>query len=317
MPQAVKSIFRFCLGANYVGLRDLTFTKSFSQAGLVYHPKSSPVDVRDVEKLNKFLLESKNLLILSGAGLSTESGIPDYRSKDVGLYDRVNHKPMKHQEFMSSEQSRQRYWARNYVGWKHFVTRSPNLAHKKLFELEKKGKSHWHVTQNVDGLNAKAGIENLTELHGSMYRVVCLNCEHISPREVLQKRFNQLNKNWTTTIDGYGPDADVFLNDEDAKRFIVPPCKNCGGVLKPSVTFFGDTVPIKTVHHVYDQIDKSDAVLVVGSSLQVWSGYRFILRAKNRSIPISAINVGPTRADDLFDIKIDALCTEILNQVEI
>ena len=280
-----------------------------------YSPKAPLPKKDDLQKLNKFIQDCNQLLVLSGAGLSTESGIPDYRSKDVGLYDRANHKPMTHHEFMNSIQGRQRYWARNFLGWERFIKHRPNSAHFKLSELEKIGKVHWHVTQNVDGLHCEAGSKYVTELHGSMHRVICLNCKAIFNRSKLQKTFHDLNRDWSSTIISYGPDADAFIKNEDVVNFKIPHCSNCGGILKPDVTFFGDNVSLDIVQFVYQKVDKSDGVLVVGSSLHVWSGYKFVLHASNKSIPIVAVNVGPTRADKLLSLKINALCTKVLSQV--
>ena len=286
-----------------------------SIANQCFYPKAALPNADEVKRLNKFIENSHRLLVISGAGLSTESGIPDYRSKDVGLYDRTNHKPMTHREFMTSVHGRQRYWARNYLGWSKFQMHKPNLAHEKLSCLEQSGKVHWHITQNVDGLQSKAGSTLLTELHGCMHRVICLNCKTVSNRNMLQERFEKLNRNWTANVTGYGPDADVFVENKDVENFRVPTCRKCDGILKPDVVFFGDNVSLDVVKFLNEKVDQSDAVLVVGSSLFVWSGYKFVLRAFNNAIPIAAINVGPTRADTFISLKLSALCTQVLSQV--
>ena len=300
-----------------IGIKSVSTVTAKTNFDQCYYPEAPHPNQDDIIKLNEFITNCKNLLILSGAGLSTESGIPDYRSKDVGLYDRTNHKPMTHQEFISSFQGRQRYWARNYLGWENFQNRRPNKGHIKLSQLEKLGKAHWHVTQNVDGLQTLATSKCVTELHGCMHRVVCLDCKEIFDRSQLQKQFQLLNRDWSANVSGFGPDADVFVKNKDVLDFEVPTCKKCGGVLKPDVIFFGDSVPLPTVEFVNDKVDKSDGMLVVGSSLHVWSGYKFVLRAFNNSIPIAAINVGPTRADKLFSLKLNALCTKVLSPVEV
>ena len=281
-----------------------------------FFPKAPKPSEEEIDKVNEFISKHQQILILSGAGLSTESGIPDYRSKDVGLYYRTNHKPMKHGEFMSSSVKRQKYWARNYLGWKTFQQHSPNISHHKLCELENIGKVHWHVTQNVDGLLTNAGCKYITELHGCLHRVVCLNCKMQICRTELQDKFNDLNKSFSADIIGFGPDADAFISDKDVVDFQVPSCECCGGILKPDVVFFGDNVSQDTVQFVNEKVDKSDGLLVVGSSLQVWSGYKFIVKAYENSIPIAAVNVGPTRADKLLALKVNALCSEVFSKVK-
>lgn len=308
-------MFTFTLTLKQCCIRRLHITKQHVAFFSEFCPKAPLPKNNEVQRLNEFVHESQQLLVLSGAGLSTESGIPDYRSKDVGLYDRKNHKPITHYEFMNSVKGRQRYWARNFLGWETFIKHHPNSAHLKLSELERIGKVHWHVTQNVDGLQFQAGSSYVTELHGCMHRVICLDCKTIFERNKLQSTFEILNRYWTGRVTGYGPDADAFINNDDVVNFKVPPCSNCGGTLKPDVTFFGDNVPLDVVAFVNQKVDKSDGVLVVGSSLHVWSGYKFIVRASERSIPIVAINVGPTRADKLLSFKINALCTKVLSQI--
>nr|CAB3266081.1 Sir2-b [Phallusia mammillata] len=280
-----------------------------------FHPKAAPPSQTDISTIKTFVAHCKNMMVLSGAGLSTESGVPDYRSKGVGLYDRMNHKPMEHHEFVRSSASRKKYWARNYIGWKRLSSLKPNIAHTKLSQLEKDGKISWHVTQNVDSLCSKAGSKKLTELHGCVERVTCLSCRNISTRKELQKRFQENNSTWSANVLGFGPDADVFIKDEDVTNFHVPACLKCGGVLKPDVTFFGDNVPGHIVEFVYDKLQKSDGLLVVGSSLQVWSGYRFVSRASHCGIPIAIINIGATRADDITSVKVNALCTQVLKHI--
>jgi len=280
-----------------------------------FYPEAPLPNSDEIGQLNEFIERCQRLLVISGAGLSTESGIPDYRSKDVGLYDRTNHKPITHHEFMTSSQGRRRYWARNFLGWEKFQNHEPNVAHEKLSYLEQAGKVHWHITQNVDGLHSKAGSKLLTELHGCMHRVICLNCGSKFSRTALQEKFKILNIDWGAKATGIGPDADVFVETEDIQTFQVPKCENCNGILKPDVVFFGDSVPLEVVAFLNDKVEQSDGILVVGSSLYVWSGYKFVLRAFNNSIPIAAINVGRTRADAYISLKINALCTKVLSQV--
>lgn len=292
-------------------------TSSVSSGVLNFVPACTTKDTQYLEQLQEFVSRARHLFVLTGAGLSTESGIPDYRSEKVGLYARTNRRPMEHMEFIRSAKSRQRYWSRNFVGWPQFSSHQPNYAHRALQQWEDKGKLHWLVTQNVDALHSKAGQKRLTELHGCTHRVVCLGCGDISSREELQKRFESINPNWTAHAGMVAPDGDVFLEDEQVRHFRVPSCDQCGGILKPDVTFFGDTVSKAKVQFVHERLAESDAVLVVGSSLQVYSGYRFLLAANERTIPVAIINIGPTRADHLAEMKVSGRCGEVLSLIQL
>ncbi|KAM3877580.1 NAD-dependent protein lipoamidase sirtuin-4, mitochondrial [Diretmus argenteus] len=281
-------------------------------------PASSTIEAHALEQLQAFASRARRLFVVSGAGVSTESGIPDYRSEGVGLYARTDRRPMQHAEFVRSARSRQRYWARSYVGWQQFSSHKPNAAHKALQRWEGKGKLHWLVTQNVDALHSKAGQKRLTELHGCIHRVVCLGCGTVSPREELQRRFSALNPNWgvQALAAAVAPDGDVLLEDEQVLHFRVPSCEECGGILKPEVTFFGDNVNKATVQFVHDRLAESDAVLVAGSSLQVYSAYRFLLAASDRKIPIAILNIGRTRADHLAELKVSGRCSKVLSVIQ-
>ncbi|XP_062853975.1 NAD-dependent protein lipoamidase sirtuin-4, mitochondrial [Trichomycterus rosablanca] len=288
-------------------------TASSLPAGAVnFVPISSSVDKSSLKQLQAFVSQASRLFVVTGAGLSTESGIPDYRSEGVGLYARTDRRPMQHSEFMRSAKARQRYWARSYVGWPKFSSHQPNSSHYALRDLEAKGKVHWLVTQNVDALHSKAGQQKLTELHGCLHRVLCMGCGQLTVREELQKRFAELNPDWETFAGAVAPDGDVFLEDEQVLHFRVPACQCCGGFLKPNVTFFGDSVDRKIVQFVHDRLAECDAVLVAGSSLQVFSGYRFLLAASERRLPVAILNIGPTRADHLAELKVGARCGEVL-----
>ncbi|XP_047669426.1 NAD-dependent protein lipoamidase sirtuin-4, mitochondrial isoform X2 [Tachysurus fulvidraco] len=280
---------------------------------LNFVPSSSSVDRSSLEQLQAFVSQASHLFVLTGAGLSTESGIPDYRSEGVGLYARTNRRPMQHTEFMRSSKARQRYWARNYVGWPLFSSHLPNSAHHALRNWEEKGKVHWLVTQNVDALHSKAGHQRLTELHGCSHRVVCMGCGQLTARMELQKRFAALNPDWEASAGEVAPDGDVLLEDEQVLQFRVPSCQSCGGILKPAVTFFGDVVDRATVQFVHNRLAEADAVLVAGSSLQVYSGYRFLLAASERRLPVAIVNIGPTRADHLAELKLSARCGDVLS----
>ncbi|XP_015360693.1 NAD-dependent protein lipoamidase sirtuin-4, mitochondrial isoform X1 [Marmota marmota marmota] len=253
---------------------------------------------------------------MTGAGISTESGIPDYRSEKVGLYARTDQRPIQHGDFVRSAPIRQQYWARNFVGWPHFSSHQPNPAHWALSNWEKLGKLHWLVTQNVDALHTKAGSQRLTELHGCMHRVLCLNCGEQTPRGVLQERIKLLNPTWNAEAQGLAPDGDVFLSEEQVQSFQVPSCVRCGGLLKPDVVFFGDTVNPDKVNFVHRRVKEADSLLVVGSSLQVYSGYRFILTAREKKLPIAILNIGPTRSDNLACLKLNSRCGELLPLID-
>ncbi|XP_031706275.1 NAD-dependent protein lipoamidase sirtuin-4, mitochondrial [Anarrhichthys ocellatus] len=278
-------------------------------------PACSTADTHSLELLQDFVSRASRLFVISGAGLSTESGIPDYRSEGVGLYARTDRRPMQHAEFVRSAKSRQRYWARNFVGWPQFSSHRPNSAHEALQQWERRGKLHWLVTQNVDALHSKAGQKRLTELHGCAHRVLCLGCGAISAREELQTQFVALNPDWRAQTGGVAPDGDVFIEDGQVLNFRVPSCESCGGILKPEVTFFGDTVNKATVRFVHDRLGESDAVLVVGSSLQVYSGYRFLLAAGDRKMSVAIVNIGSTRADHLAELKVSSRCGEVLSVI--
>ncbi|XP_004611277.1 NAD-dependent protein lipoamidase sirtuin-4, mitochondrial isoform X2 [Sorex araneus] len=282
----------------------------------LFVPPSSPPDPEKVKELQRFITLSKRLLVMTGAGVSTESGIPDYRSEKVGLYARTDRRPIEHRDFIRSAPIRQRYWARNFVGWPQFSSHQPNPAHRALSQWERLGKLYWLVTQNVDALHTKAGTQRLTELHGCMHRVLCLACGEQTRREVLQARFEALNPTWSAEAHGLAPDGDVFLTEEQVRRFRVAPCARCGGPLKPDVVFFGDTVQRDTVDFVHRRVREADSLLVVGSSLQVYSGYRFILTAREHKLPIAILNIGPTRSDALACLKLDSRCGELLPLID-
>ncbi|CAL8305890.1 unnamed protein product [Merluccius merluccius] len=282
---------------------------------LNFVPATRTIDAHLVEKLQHFVSNASRLFVVSGAGLSTESGIPDYRSEGVGLYARTDRRPMQYGEFVRSAKCRQRFWARNYVGWPQFSSHEPNAAHKILHRWEELGKLHWLVTQNVDALHSKAGQKRLTELHGCAHRVICLGCGTVTQREELQRRFRSLNPGFRAEAPA-APDGDVLLEDEEVRHFRVPSCTACSGTLKPEVTFFGDNVNKAMVQLVHDRLAESDAVLVTGSSMQVYSAYRFLLAAKERTIPIAILNIGPTRADHLAELKVSGRCAEVLSVIQ-
>jgi NAD-dependent SIR2 family protein deacetylase len=266
--------------------------------------------------LTPFLERARRLVVLTGAGCSTESGIPDYRSPG-GAWTR--HKPIYFSAFVRSAEVRQFYWARSYRGWPRFESARPNDAHRALAELESRGAVHQLITQNVDDLHQEAGSRAVVQLHGRNRVVVCLDCGGEIPRADMQERIADLNPGWSNdTLDpaeaDFAPDGDAELARELVGDFKVPECHRCGGVLKPAVVFFGESVPPEKVTYAMRRVDEADALLVVGSSLTVWSGFRFAKRAAERGLPIAIVNIGPTRADDLAALKIERKCGEVLRE---
>ena len=276
-------------------------------------PASSSIPHHILKRLELFVGSARRLFVLTGAGVSTESGIRDYRSEGVGLYASSHHRPVQHADFIKSTEARQRYWARNAMAWPRFSTFKPNSAHKLCASLEHQGHLHWTVTQNVDGLHIKAGSRRITELHGTMHAVVCLDCKTVISREELQSKIGELNGGWEPTVEGYAPDADSIIADDAVKAFNVPACESCGGVLKPNVTFFGDSVPRSVVYDVNQKVAESDALLVMGSSCQTYSAYRHLLHAQRLELPIGILNIGHTRADHIAFLKVDGSCSEAAN----
>ncbi|XP_075983496.1 sirtuin 4 [Anticarsia gemmatalis] len=282
---------------------------------IVYVPKHKPPNTEDVEILREFLTNHRQILVLTGAGISTESGIPDYRSEEVGLYARSNHKPIQYQEFVKYPRVRQRYWARNFIGWPRFSSIQPNATHHSIRELEKLGRVTSIVTQNVDRLHHKAGSENVIELHGTGYIVKCLKCPYEISREELQKELLKNNPDMESNFSMIRPDGDVELSKEQVEKFKSPLCPKCEGPLKPDIVFFGDNVPKARVDLIRNQVSSSDAVFVLGSSLTVYSSYRIILQARDENKKIAILNIGPTRADDIVDIKVSTKCGDILPEL--
>jgi NAD-dependent SIR2 family protein deacetylase len=251
-------------------------------------------------------LRHGRLVVLTGAGLSTDSGIPDYRGPGSPV-----RRPMTYQEFVSGPAARQRYWARSHLGWSRMRGASPNAGHHALAALD----PELLITQNVDGLHEVAGSRRLVALHGRIADVVCLSCRHTSTRAALASRMVSANPGYAEahTAVELRPDGDVEL--DDTADFVVPDCERCGGVLKPDVVFFGENVPPPRVQRCYDAVDAlapDDTLLVVGSSLTVMSGFRFVRRAARAGVPVVIVNRGPTRGDDLATVKLDAGCSEFL-----
>jgi NAD-dependent SIR2 family protein deacetylase len=261
--------------------------------------------------IQDFIEAHPRLAVLTGAGVSTSSGIPDYRD-ERGEWKRT--RPVEFRPFMTDPSVRQRYWARSTVGWPIIGRAQPNGAHSALARLESRGIVQILITQNVDGLHATAGSRNVIDLHGRLDAVRCMACGHSLPRAELQQRLLADNPAWAQIEGRVAPDGDVDIDGRDHGDFIVPDCPRCGGILKPDVVFFGENVPRERVERAFDGVAKADALLVIGSSLMVYSGYRFAEAAAAAGKPIAAVNLGKTRADHLLALKINASCEEVLSE---
>jgi NAD-dependent SIR2 family protein deacetylase len=259
--------------------------------------------------LSEFVERHRRLFILTGAGCSTRSGIPDYRDAD-GKWKRTP--PLTYQAFMGEEATRRRYWARSLIGWRRISRAAPNAAHRALARLEALGQSELLLTQNVDRLHQAAGSDRVVDLHGRLDLVRCMNCAHRGEREELQDRLGRLNGGWLAIDAGHAPDGDADLENVDFSTFVVPPCERCGGVLKPDVVFFGESVPRERVETAARALGRADAMLIVGSSLMVYSGYRFAQWAAEAGKPLAAVNLGRTRADALLALKVEQSCEDAL-----
>jgi len=259
------------------------------------------------------LIRGGNVTSLTGAGISTESGIPDYRGPEGK--QRVT--PMMYQEFVGAVANRQRYWARSFVGWRRFAAAEPNAGHYVVAEMQRAGLLNAVITQNVDGLHQRAGARDVLELHGSLARVVCLDCGNRSARAELEERLRIANPDFVATPHEIRPDGDVVLDDEEVRRFQLVRCLVCGSdLLKPDVIFFGESVPKELVTRCFAEVERSDALLVLGSSLHVMSGYRFVLRAAELGIPVAIVTRGVTRGDEQAAIRIDAPLGDTLRRLQ-
>ncbi|MFE2057013.1 NAD-dependent protein deacetylase [Streptomyces sp. NPDC056465] len=252
-----------------------------------------PPGTTDLEPLADALV-SRGVLVLSGAGISTESGIPDYRGEGGSL---SRHTPMTYQDFTADAQARRRYWARSHLGWRTFGRARPNAGHRAVAAFERHGLLSGVITQNVDGLHQAAGSEGVVELHGSLDRVVCLTCGTFSPRRELARRLEEANAGFAPVAAAMNPDGDADLTDEQVGDFHVVPCTVCGGILKPDVVFFGEAVPPSRVELCRSLVREASSLLVLGSSLTVMSGLRFVRQADQAGTPVLIVNRDPTRGD--------------------
>ncbi|MGJ7496156.1 NAD-dependent protein deacetylase [Variovorax sp. RT4R15] len=262
--------------------------------------------------LANFVQRHPRLFVLTGAGCSTDSGIPDYRDSN-GDWKRPS--PVTYQAFTGEESTRRRYWARSLVGWPTMANARPGAAHRALAQLEAAGRIGLLLTQNVDGLHDAAGSRYTVDLHGRIDTVRCMACDTRTPRAALQVELRRRNPRWAELEARAAPDGDADLDGRDFASFDVPDCPRCGGMLKPDVVFFGESVPKERVAASFAALEAADAVLVVGSSLMVYSGYRFVQAAAQAGKPVAAVNLGRTRADELLALKVERPVGEALAEL--
>lgn len=260
-------------------------------------------------KLREFLARHPRVAILTGAGLSTGSGIPDYRDDDGNWKHR---RPVQYAEFMAHPEVRRRYWARSFHGWQRMAGAAPNAAHAAIARLEDAGRITGIVTQNVDDLHRRAGSRNIVDLHGILSYVRCLGCNGLVPRTEFQAVLEQCNPDWRAAVTAIAPDGDSLLATDDFGGFNVPACVHCNGILKPDVVFFGESVPASRVAQAAEIVIGADALLVVGSSLMVFSGFRFARMAHAAGLPIAIVNRGVTRADTMAAFRLSGDCATVL-----
>jgi NAD-dependent SIR2 family protein deacetylase len=271
------------------------------------------VDEDKAGALAGFLARHPNTLVLTGAGLSTASGIPDYRDRD-GV--RRGTLPVQGPEFRKSPLVQRRYWARSMVGYPTLAQAAPNPGHRALAGLESSRRIGSVLTQNVDGLHQQAGSHAVLELHGNIHSVVCLECRAQVPRALVQMQLVEANPHMASAAAAPLPDGDAGIEPEALEAFTLPACLHCGGALMPDVVFFGDNVPPARSAAAHDQMARADALLVIGSSLMVYSGFRFCRMATEQGKPIAAVNLGVTRADHLLSLKIEESSEHILPRVQ-
>lgn len=269
----------------------------------------SDTAVEAAAELHAWLHAHRRVFVLTGAGISTGSGIPDYRGPD-GVWKR--RAPITYQAFTRDAAMRARYWARSFVGWPMVARAEPNAAHAALVRLESRGRIRGLVTQNVDGLHARAGQRDVLDLHGRIDRVICLECRTPVARADVQTELAAAHPDWSASLATIAPDGDADLERIDLDRVRPPVCRACGGMLKPDVVFFGENVPAERVSAAVQALREADAMLVVGSSLMVYSGFRFARLAHEMEKPLALLTRGVTRADSLASLKLDVDCVPAL-----
>lgn len=255
------------------------------------------------------LMRGRKVVVLTGAGISTDSGIPDYRGPETRRRAR---NPIQYRAFVQEPEARVRYWARSSIGWNRIAQAQPNVGHQALVRLEEAGVVAGIITQNVDRLHQAAGSLRVVELHGALAEVRCLACGTMETRTSLQDRMMAFNPGWTEQPTDFAPDGDAEIAPEKTRSFRVPACQTCNGVLKPDVVFFGESVPASRVNAAWQLFDEADMLLVAGSSLAVYSGYRFVRKAAHAGKPVGIINLGPTRGDAQATVCLDAPLSTVL-----
>ncbi len=268
--------------------------------------------VAELPALAEFLQAHRRVLVLTGAGCSTGSGIPAYRDGEGRWLQR---RPILYPDFIASAATRRRYWARSYFGWPAMSAASPNAGHLALGRLARSGRVGTVVTQNVDGLHRRARQPSVVDLHGRLDRVRCLDCGQIEARDALQLRLVALNERWSGRVLGFNADGDAELDVRDWPGFEVASCEGCGGRLKPEAVFFGESIPAPTRARVAEELKQADAVMTVGSSLVVGSAFRLVREAADRGLPVAALNRGRTRAERWLHFKVDADCVTALDRL--
>jgi len=265
--------------------------------------------------LCEFISQHKQLFVITGAGISHASGIPTYRD-EIGTWK--GNTPIQHGDFLSDAATRRRYWARSFKGWPTVSSASPNASHRALARLEECGVIQALVTQNIDRLHQKAGHRRVTDLHGRLDEVICMDCGVITPRSVVQGMLEQLNPHFAELEQELlvpAPDGDADVSAELVDQVIIPECPQCRGMLKPNVVFYGGSVHKEKVNYLYEQLQQANGLLVVGSSLMVYSSFRFCKFAAEARLPMACVNKGLTRADGFYQLKLDDDCGEVLNAV--
>ncbi|MCG8413144.1 MAG: NAD-dependent protein deacetylase [Pseudomonadales bacterium] len=266
----------------------------------------------DIGDLQAFIADHPKLFVITGAGISRASGIPTYRD-EVGTWK--TNTPIQHGDFLQDPAIRQRYWARSFGGWPNVGNAQPNQAHRALARLEKLGYIHTLVTQNIDRLHQKAGHKRVIDLHGRLDQVVCMDCGALVPRDEIQQWLWQQNPHMDDIKIELAPDGDAHVRDELIRQVRVPSCQRCDGLLKPNVVFYGGSVGKEIVNYLCDKLRQADALLVIGTSLMVYSSFRFCKLAQQQDIPMVCINQGLTRADNLFTLKLAEDCAGVLTQL--